>query len=283
MAGAVMTVQNNIAGLEDGRAGGIRYLRRPGDIERGTLVLLHGVGSNAFSFAPLMAASPGTIDVIAWNAPGYADSAPLPMAAPQPRDYADALAAFLDELGLKRVALAGHSLGALFAASFAANHPSRVTALALLSPALGYEVAPGAAWPTGLQARLAEFEGLGPEAFAASRARRLVARPDQNPHIVAAVQKAMAAVDPAGYRQALAALATGNLFADLARIAARTLIAVGTEDVITPPEGARRAYAQLRSAAGLHEIAGTGHAFPQEAPAALATLLTQMVTEAAHA
>lgn len=278
-----MTVQHDIAGLQDGRAGGIRYLRRPGDVVHGTLVLLHGVGSNAFSFAPLMAASPATIDVIAWNAPGYAGSTALPVAAPQPRDYADALAAFLDELGLKRIALAGHSLGALFAASFAANHPGRVTALALLSPALGYAVAPGAAWPAGLQARLAEFEELGPEAFAARRARRLVARPDQNPQIVNAVQNAMANLDPAGYRQAVAALAAGSLFADLARIAAPTLIAVGTKDVVTPPEGARRAYAWLRTAAGLHEIAGAGHACPQEAPAALAALLTQMAMDAAHA
>jgi pimeloyl-ACP methyl ester carboxylesterase len=278
-----MTAQNDIAGLQDRHAGGIRYLRRPGDPKHGTLVLLHGIGSNASSFVPLMAALPEVIDVVAWNAPGYPGSAPLPVTAPQPRNYADALAAFLDELGLRRVALAGHSLGALFAASFAASHPGRVAALALLSPALGYQAAPGAAWPASLQARIDEFNAPGPEAFAASRARRLVARPEQTPQIVAAVQRAMAAVDPAGYRQAFAALAAGNLFADLAQIAAPTLIAVGAEDVVTPPEGSRRAYAQLRSAAGLHEIAGAGHACPQEAPAALAALLAHMVTEAANA
>ena len=44
--------------------------------------------------------------------------------------------------GIARIALVGHSLGALFATNFAAHHARRVSALALLSPALGYRVSP---------------------------------------------------------------------------------------------------------------------------------------------
>lgn len=277
-----MTMLADIAGLQDGHAAGIGFVRRPGRSSRCPLVLLHGIGSNARSFAALMAALSPSIDAIAWNAPGYADSTPLKSAAPDPRDYADALAIFLDALGLTRVALAGHSLGALFAASFAANHPDRVTALALLSPALGYGVPAGAALPATVQARIDEINNLGPDEFAAKRAARLVGNPDENPQIVATVQRAMAAVDPSAYTQAVRALGAGHLLADLARISMPTLVAVGTEDVITPPGNARKAYAVLAHAEGYFEIAGAGHAMPQEEPAALAKLLSQMVEDAAN-
>ena len=110
-------------------------------------MLLHGIGSNAGSFEPLINALPDTLDVIAWNAPGYGNSTPLTTAAPAPRDYARALAGLLDALGLRKIALAGHSLGALFAGSFAALYPERVAGLALLSPALGYRVPPDGVLP----------------------------------------------------------------------------------------------------------------------------------------
>src|ERR1700728_5429071 len=125
-------------------ARGIHYLRRAGNGATRTLVLLHGIGSNAGSFAALMTALPETVDAIAWDAPGYGQSEPLAITIPSPRDYADMLAKFLDALELSSVALAGHSLGALFAASFAKYYPDRVSALALISPALGYGVVPGA-------------------------------------------------------------------------------------------------------------------------------------------
>ena len=39
------------------------------------VVLLHGVGSNAHSFEPLLQEIPSSIEAIAWNAPGYGQSA----------------------------------------------------------------------------------------------------------------------------------------------------------------------------------------------------------------
>lgn len=268
--------------VQGGHAAGIGFLRRPAHGAQQTLLLLHGIGSNARSFLPLISALPPQIDVIAWNAPGYADSARLAETAPTPRDYADALATLLDSLGIARVALAGHSLGALFAASFAARHPARVAVLALLSPAIGYNVPAGAPLPAAVQARIDEIGALGPAAFAAKRAARLVGSPDRKPHIVAAVETAMAQVDPAGYAQAVRALGAGHLLADASAIAAPTLVAVGTADVITPPENARAIHARLKQAAGYHEINGTGHALPQEEPAAVARLLVQLIEDAAH-
>src|SRR5271156_106312 len=132
----------------------VEIFRRPAGGEACTFVLLHGVGSDARSFEPLMEALPASIAAIAWNAPGYGESKQLAGVSPVPRDYAVALAAVMDQIGLARAGLVGHSLGSLFAANFAAAFPKRVTALALLSPALGYRVPPHEPLPAAVQARI---------------------------------------------------------------------------------------------------------------------------------
>ena len=272
-----MTAHADIARAVSGSAAGIAFLRRSGRGAATPLVLLHGIGSNAQSYAPLLAALPPAIDAIAWNAPRYADSAPLAETSPTPAHYADALARLLDALNLKQVVLAGHSLGCLFAANFAARYADRIAAVALLSPALGYKVAVGAALPDTVQARIDEIAALGPQAFAEKRAARLVHEPERKPQVLAAVRAAMGSVNPDGYVQAVRALGAGDLLADCARIAAPVLVAVGVNDVITPPANARAAHAALRHATGFHEIADAGHALPQEQPVLVANLLAQLV------
>ena len=259
---------------------GIFSLRRPGTTL--PLVLLHGLGSDAESWVRVMAALDPAIDVIAWNAPGYESSTPLANASPTPDDYAASLAALLDALGLERVVLAGHSLGTLFAARFARRFPQRMAALALLSPALGYGIAPGEALPPGVQGRIDELERLGPTEFAATRAAKLVFHPDDKPEILAGVRRAMGAVRMPGYGQAVRALGAGTLLADAAQIAAPTLVAVGAEDVVTPPANAQATYDAMPNKLSFTLVPGAGHALPQEDPAAVAKLLGSLVMEARH-
>jgi pimeloyl-ACP methyl ester carboxylesterase len=278
-----MMGQGTVAGLSREVAGGIGFLRRVGEAKAPTLLLLHGIGSNAASFAALATAMPARMNVIAWDAPGYGDSTPLAAAIPTPRAYADALAKFLDVLELPRIVLAGHSLGALFAGSFAAHYPDRVSALALISPALGYGIVPGGTLPAGVQSRIDEINELGPAAFAKKRASRLVGDPNARPDIVAAVEQAMAAVHARGYVQAVHALGAGQLLSDAKSIHALTIVAVGTCDQITPPANASELHAALPRAAGYHQIANAGHALPQEEPVILAGLLARTAETMAHA
>lgn len=270
-----MIAAADIARVETGEAAGITFLRRPGTGM--PLVLLHGIGSRADSFMPLIETLPADIDVLAWNTPGYAGSKPLAEQAPAPRDYAAALARLFEALGLGRVILAGHSLGCLFAASFAADHPRHVAALALISPALGYKVMAGGALPPAVQVRIDEIENLGTQAFAEKRAARLLHDPVAKPQVLAAVRAAMAAVNPIGYAQAVRALGAGDLLADAARLAVPTLVAVGADDVVTPPANARSVHAVLANPAGYREVANAGHALPQEDPAAVALLLNDLI------
>jgi len=272
-----MTVHATISPPLPSAATGISFLRRAGQGGSYPLLLLHGIGSNASSFVPVMTALPAPIDAVAWNAPGYAASLPLADKSPAPRDYAAALLRLLDAIGLKRVVLCGHSLGALFAGSFAAHYPDRVAALALMSPALGYHVKPGEPLPPTVQSRIDEIETVDLDTFAAKRAARLVYAPERKPQVLDAVRTAMTALNPPGYVQAVRALGAGDLLGDAAAIAAPTIVAVGTEDVITPPANARSLYAVLPHAVAFHEIADAGHALPQEDPATVAGLLAQLM------
>lgn len=264
------------------RAAGVDVLRRAGARGGTPVVLLHGVGSNASSFAPLMEALDPALDVYAWDAPGYGASQRLAIESPHPSDYANALIDVLNALDLERIILVGHSLGSLFAGSFAATRPARVAALALLSPALGYRVATGAALPPNVQSRIDDIERLGPEAFAASRAARLVYSPETKPDVLSRVRSAMSALNKTGYAQAVSALGHGDLLADAARITAPTCVAIGAEDAVTPPAGARTLHAALTRPLEYQEFAATGHALPQEAPIAVARLLEKLVKEARH-
>jgi len=265
------------------RAANVTFLRRPARFPSGrVLVLLHGIGSNAESFGALIQALSTPIDVIAWNAPGYGGSDALTNMSPRPSDYAAILEQLLDALQLRSVVIAGHSLGALFAARFAATYPDRVSALALISPALGYRVKSGEPLPPVLQERIDEIRKIGPVAFGAKRAPRLVYDPDHRPQVVAAVEKAMSLVDVEGYIQAAHALGAGDLLADAACVSAPALVAVGAQDVITPPQNARRAHQALPGACIYREIEAAGHAVPQELPQTVADLVGEFVERHAN-
>ncbi len=238
-------------------------------------VLLHGIGSNAFSFAPLVAELPSDWHVLAWNAPGYGRSVPLAGDWPLARDYAEALAAMLDEVGVRRITLLGHSLGALVAASFAAARRDRVDHLVLASPALGHGIPRGNVLSASAQARIDDLGIEGPEEFAARRAARLVFEPEQNPAHVEAVRRAMSQVRLPGYAQAARMLSAGRLLDDIAQITVPTDVIVGADDRITPSDGARCAHEALRAPwrGRFVDVPRVGHAIAQERPVELARLL----------
>ncbi|HEY7663590.1 MAG TPA: alpha/beta hydrolase [Xanthobacteraceae bacterium] len=263
---------------------GLSYLKGEGAAAT-PIVLLHGIGSNACSFVPLMRAFEGRHPVLAWDAPGYGASAPLAVHWPDASDYATVLNRWLDQLEISRCVVAGHSLGALIAARFARTSPRRVAALLLLSPALGHGVAKGDPLPDAVAARLTELDRLGPEKFAAARAPSLLADPAGRPDVLQAVERAMADVRRPGYDQAARMLAGGRLLDDAANILVPTAVLVGTQDRITPPASARRVFDALPGASQRHvyrDIADAGHALCQEQPDAVARAITEMVENRAN-
>lgn len=255
---------------------GIEYLERPA---RGpVVVLMHGIGSSAASFASVLPYLPDDWRVVAWNAPGYAGSEPLPFEWPLAADYAAALKRFLDRSAIDRAFLAGHSLGCLIGAAFAAAYGDSVLRLLLASPALGHGVPRGAQLGPEAQARIDDLTKLGPKAFAAARAARLVYEPETNSEIVARVREEMARVRPPGYAQAVRMLASGRLLDDAKRLQVPTDVIVGSNDVVTPSDSAQRTHQALRPAwrGNFTMLPAVGHAICQQAPAGFASALVAL-------
>ncbi|MEA2443558.1 MAG: hypothetical protein QOJ12_850 [Thermoleophilales bacterium] len=101
------------------------------------VVLLHGLTATRRYVTHGSKALPRAgYRVIAYDARGHGESgAPSDRAAYAYADMAADLGAVLDDLGVERAALAGHSMGAATAMRFAIEHPERVSALVQVTPA----------------------------------------------------------------------------------------------------------------------------------------------------
>jgi pimeloyl-ACP methyl ester carboxylesterase len=96
------------------------------------LVLVHGSGMTASTWAPLMPHLK-RYRLIAFDLPGFGLSDRFDYSGRPLREHAVAqLTSLLDALGLDRVTLSGTSLGGMWALSMAVAAPHRVTALASL-------------------------------------------------------------------------------------------------------------------------------------------------------
>ncbi|MEU7303815.1 alpha/beta fold hydrolase [Streptomyces sp. NPDC007189] len=228
----------------------------------GPLVLcLHGIGSSSAAFAPQLAALSAGFRVVAWDAPGYAKSAdpqgPLTM-----DDYADAAAEVIRARGGSAHVL-GVSWGGVIALRLAVRHPDLVASLMVVDSTPGSGTDPEKA--AGMRARADELARLGPEAFAAARAPRLVSA-DAPAELVERVTATMAAsIRLPGYGYAAEAMAATDLRGELHRITAPALVLCGDRDHITGPGSSQVL------AGGLHKTAyvivkDAGHLANQEQP-----------------
>lgn len=102
----------------------------------------HGITANHASFQLVAEALDPSLRLVAPDLRGRGDSAGLP--GPWGMDrHADDCAAVLDHLGVDRVVVAGHSMGAFVAVRMAARHPDRVRALVLLDGGLALPLPEG--------------------------------------------------------------------------------------------------------------------------------------------
>lgn len=239
------------------------------------LVLLHGIGSGSASWEAQLDALSIRFRAIAWDAPGYGGSDPLPGEAPPSGAYGDAVADLVDGLGLDRVHLLGHSLGGLIAASFAARHPGRLLSLTLSDAAAGYLNSPEEIRVGRLEARIEAMTTLGPQEVARRRAREVLSpgAPESVYEKVFAVQSRLRAQ---GYVQAARMLHGSDIFAVAAAIRAPALVMYGSEDTVTP-ESIGRDIAAAIPGARYVTLPDLGHASYVEGPEAFNAALTRFL------
>jgi pimeloyl-ACP methyl ester carboxylesterase len=250
------------AKLEDGRAVRIgqqrvRYVRRrgpggaPGDLP---IVVLHGWGAHIEAVASILTALDGAPDLIALDLPGFGESDP-PEQAWDVDEYARFMIHFLDELGIERAHLIGHSHGGRVSIALAADEPDRVGRVLLVDSA---GLRPKRGWTYRRRVAVAKLGRLIAKLGGAPGRRlqeRMRARVASRDYLEAS--EAM--------RETFRAVIATDLSDRLPRIGAPTLLVWGDRDEDTPLWMAHR-MEELIPDAGLVVLEGAGHYSYADAP-----------------
>jgi 3-oxoadipate enol-lactonase len=243
----------------DGRFG----YEAAGDPASQPLVFLHGIGGAARAWRGQVGAFGDRYRAMAWDMPGYGNSAPL--AAVSIASLAEALQDFLQQVGAKKPILVGHSIGGMIVQQWLAKYPDIAGAvvLAQTSPAFGK---PDGDWQkTFIDARLGPLDrGETLASLAPTLVRELVGDdPDAGGMVLA--RDCMAAVPEATYRATMLALMGFDLRAALKDIAVPTLVLSGSRDNNAPAPMMAKMAGSIPSATYV-ELEGAGHLVNLERP-----------------
>ena len=191
--------------------------------------------------------------------------------------YADDLAALLDALGIGAAVLCGHAMGGAVVLEFLRRWRDRVRGVILIATSAE---ADGAEVRRAREAAAASARESGAAAIAEALLPKIVAAEtaERTPELVDHLRRVIEAAPVPGIVGALAAMRERHdhtgLLPTLAGLPA--LVIVGAEDVVTPPEAARRMAAAIPGAR-LVVVPGAGHVptveRPQESTAAIAEFL----------
>jgi len=193
------------------------------------------------------------------------------------RQLADDCAAVVDQLcGGRPVVFCGLSMGGYVAWQFAKHHGAKLRGLVLCDTKAAGDT-PEAAETRRKMAEHVLKHGTGavaemmlPKLFAAATQK-------ERPAIAAEIRRTMEQSNPAAVAAAQRGMAARDDVRErLPTIRVPTLVVVGREDAISPPDE-MRAFAEAIPGAEFHVIEGVGHMAPLESPAEFNRLLTTFV------
>ena len=111
----------------------------PGDAE--PVLFPHGYPDSWFSYTPVLGRLPAHIRAIVPSQRGHGDSE-RPGCCYRVADFAADAVALLDQLGIRRATIVGHSMGSFVAQRIAMDHPERVTRLVLIGSGITLSTKP---------------------------------------------------------------------------------------------------------------------------------------------
>jgi len=236
------------------------YWRCDGADNRPALLLGNSIGTDHCLWDSVLADLTRAFRVIRFDMRGHGASEGPPGEYSLEQLARDALAV-ADAAGAPRFHFAGISLGGMIGMWLGAHAPDRVERLVLSNTAPKFD-------PDGWKARIAAVKAGGMAAIADMAMGRFF-----TPEFVAAGSERLATArrtlleaDPSGYAGCCAAIRDMDLRDSLSRIAAPTLVIVGSRDQATPPEQGRAIAQSIRDAAYLE--LPCAHIPTLEAPAA---------------
>lgn len=225
------------------------------------LVLLHGAAVTRAVWEPQVAALRNRVTMIVPDLPGHGESVglrhDLTMVA-----VAEAVCEVIDDAGLQRVALCGHSYGGMLAQYLAATHGDRVERLVLAETAVGLRTTPGERMASAatrgvlVAARLpmGVLAWLTARAYGRTAASRTL------------VQRDIAAMEGENFRRLWRLIDTYDGRENLSRVRCPTLVLLAGANRRTHRQG--RLMAEAIPGARLQVLPGTGHLLNVDAPEA---------------
>lgn len=264
-----------------------------------TLVLVHGWTEAIPFWGPVIRRlACDELALVAYDLRGHGESDTAREGDYALERFGEDLEAVLAALGgdPAHTAVAGHSLGAMSIAAWAATHEVafRIGAAAMVNTGLSNLI--GGALVLGeLGSRLAP-EWLGRTLLGSGRpllavstplslaiARHVAFGPDAGAGMVAFYERMLMATD-AGVRGAVGImLSTLDVSAAAARITVPTIVIAGDADRLTPAAHAERIHAALPDPAGLTVLRRTGHMSPLERPDEVSGTLRELLARGAVA
>ncbi|MHB2267677.1 alpha/beta fold hydrolase [Aliihoeflea sp. PC F10.4] len=106
------------------------------DADLPPIVFIHGASANLLdAMIPVRGRLEGRAELLFLDRPGHGWSARGPGNNETPFAQAATIAALMDEMGIERAIIVGHSFGAAVTAALALDHPQKVAGLVFLAPA----------------------------------------------------------------------------------------------------------------------------------------------------
>lgn len=199
-----------------------------GSGDRLPIVFLHGVGSDKNVWVPQLAHLGKGRRAVAFDYPGYGESEFVEGATRD--DFAASILAAMDALGIDRAHVCGLSLGGVIALAMHAAAPRRCASLVIAD---SFAVHPDG---RGIYDRsVAASQSMSMRGMAEARAGVLLGSAATD-ELRREVIETMASIDPPAFRLGAAAVWLAEQRQRAIDVSVATLILVGDEDKVTPPE-----------------------------------------------
>jgi 3-oxoadipate enol-lactonase len=226
-------------------------------------VLIHGLGgTSAAIWRHLAGELEPEFTVVTYDLRGTGGSG-RPAGPYSLDDFVSDLRTLVDEVGLVRAALVGHSFGGSIALAYAAQYPEEVAALVVaggpvLLPEQGRQ---------GMRdrAKTVEASGMGQVAETVATNGTAPSFRENHPDEFRLYVDVLTANDPATYAATCRVVADLDLRGALGRVAAPVLLIAGDRDGVTPPAAQEETAAALADAFRV-EVPDCGHILPWEKP-----------------
>jgi alpha-beta hydrolase superfamily lysophospholipase len=226
------------------------YTIKKGEPENGWVTIIHGLGEHIGRYEKLV----NTLinekyAVIGFDLPGHGKSS-----GKRGHTSIEEVLEIIDEVtkDVKNFILFGHSLGGLIAVRYTETRPQRVSKLVVSSPALRLEPKPYQKVLVNLLSftlpSLTLSNGIDPNLLSRNKeaVQKYISDPLVHDRISIKLGKSMLTNVELAHQQA-------------ERIVCPVTILIGTNDKVTPPEGARQFYNELQTEKHIEEFEGGYH------------------------